>query len=182
MRAKVLSLALSVVAAVSGALVVAEPAAAAGPCNAGRTRSTPGGVVVPVTCSSPTAFIDGYGNNAGEANREALLLRQFQLNVGPTCSGTSSRAETGGFSVRMTCSSPTNFITAYGTTLSDAAAEGRLLEALNPRRRCTDDFVNRVSGGFRVDGHCTSPTVFFSGVGSTVTVAAENARLSSGVG
>lgn len=181
-KEKVLSFALSVVVAVSGALVVAEPAAAAGPCNTGSARSTPGGVVVDIACTSPTAFIDGYGNNAGEANREALLLRQLQLTLGPWCSGSSSRADTGGFAVRMACSPPTNFITAYGTTLSDAAAEARLLEAMNPRRACTDTFVRRVSGGFRVDGHCASPTVFFSGVGSTVTVAAENARLASGVG
>ncbi|TWP50419.1 hypothetical protein FKR81_19775 [Lentzea tibetensis] len=158
------------------------PAAAAGPCNAKPARSTTGGVMVGITCSSPTAFIDGFGDNASDANREALLLRRFQVTVGPTCSGTRSRTATGGFELGMTCSGPTNFITAYGTTLSAAAAEARLLEAMAPGRQCTDTFVNKVSGGFQVKGHCTSPTVFFSGIGTTVTAAAENARLSSGVG
>lgn len=181
-RLAVLRAGLGVVAVVAGAVMAAQPAAAAGACSARTPSSTAGGVVVRISCSSPTAFIDGYGSNSTDANREALLLRQFQVTVGPTCSATSSQANTGGFSLNMTCSSPTNFILAFGTTLSDAAAEARLLEAMSPSRQCTDTFVNQVSGGYRVDGHCTSPTVFFSGTGATVTGAAQNARLASGVG
>lgn len=170
------------VLALSGSVFAAGQATAAGPCNARTPSSTPGGVVVRVTCSSPTAFIDGYGSNSTDANREALLLRQFQVTVGPTCSGSSSRADTGGYSLRMTCNSPTNFVTAYGTTLSDAAAEARLLETSAPNRACTHTSVRQVSGGYEVSGHCTSPTVFFSGVGATVTGAAVNARLAAGIG
>ncbi|MCS7475516.1 hypothetical protein ACFFQW_15030 [Umezawaea endophytica] len=173
---------LGAVLALSGSVFTAGQATAAGSCSTRTPSSTPGGVVVRVVCSGPTAFIDGYGNDSTDANREALLLRQFQVTVGPTCSGTSSRVDTGGYSLRMTCSSPTNFITAYGTTLSDAAAEARLLETSAPNRACTHTFVDRVSGGYEVDGHCTSPTIFFSGVGSTVTGAAVNARLAAGLG
>jgi len=179
MRARVL---LSVALVLGGSVLAAGQATAAGSCNARTPSSTPGGVVVRVTCSSPTAFIDGYGNDSTDANREALLLRQFQVTVGPSCSGSSSRADTGGYSLRMTCSSPTNFITAYGTTLSDAAVEARLLETFNPNRGCTHASVRQVSGGYEVSGHCTSPTIFFSGVGTTVTGAAVNARLSAGIG
>jgi hypothetical protein len=180
--AATLKIAVTVATAMGGSVLAAGPATAAGACSANAPRSTAGGVYVSITCSSPTAFIDGYGSNSTDANREALLLRQFQLNVGPKCSGSSSRAVTGGFSVAMTCSSPTNFLDAFGTTLTDAATEARLLEALDPRRGCTHTSLRRVSSGFEVSGHCTSPTVFFSGIGDTVTGAAQNARLASGVG
>ena len=179
MRARVL---LTAVLVLGGSVLAAGQATAAGSCSTRTPSSTPGGVVVRVTCSSPTAFIDGYGSDSTDANREALLLRQFQVTVGPTCSGSSSRADIGGYSLRMTCGSPTNFITAYGTTLSDAAVEARLLETAAPSRACTHTFVNQVSGGYEVQGHCTSPTIFFSGVGATVTGAAQNARLAAGIG
>ncbi|MBB5476214.1 hypothetical protein [Micromonospora parathelypteridis] len=82
--------------------------------------------------------------------QQALLLRQFQLNVGPKCSGSSSRAVNGGFSVAMACSSPTAFLEAFGANLSDAAGEARLLEALDPRRGCTYTSLRQVSSGHQV--------------------------------
>jgi len=173
---------LGVVLAVSGMVVAVGPASAAGPCSVDSTRTTPGGYVAKVSCSSPTAFIDGYGSTTGDANREALLLRQFQSNGGPLCSGDSSRTAVGGFRVSMSCAKPTSFVDAFGTTLTDAAREARLLKEIAPGRFCTHDTVRAISGGYEVKGGCTKPTVWFSGVGSTVTQAAENARLSSGVG
>lgn len=171
-----------VLLAVSGMVVGVEPASAAGPCNVNVTRTTPGGYVVKMSCSKPTAFIDGYGTTTGDANREALLLRQFHTNGGPECSGNLSRAAIGGFEVKLSCSSPTSFVDAYGTTLTDAAREARILKEIAPGRHCGHSLVRAVSGGYQVKGSCSKPTVFFSGVGSTVTQAAENARLSSGVG
>ncbi|MCP2251072.1 hypothetical protein [Lentzea aerocolonigenes] len=178
MRATLCGVALTL-----GSLVVAvEPAAAAGPCSVNLTRTTPGGYVVKTSCSSPNAFIDGYGSTTGDANREALLLRQFQNNTGTLCSGNLSRAAVGGFEVKLSCSSPSSFVDAYGTTLTDAAREARLLKEIAPGRHCGHSLVRAVSGGYEVKGSCSKPTVFFSGVGPTVTQAAENARLSSGVG
>jgi hypothetical protein len=173
---------LGVALAVSGMVIAVEPAMAAGPCSVSTTRTTPGGHVVGMSCSKPSAFIDGYGSNVGDANREALLLRQFQVNGGPLCSGLLSRAAVGGFEVKLGCSKPSSGVDAFGTTLSDAAREARLLKEIAPGRFCSHSLVRRVSGGFEVQGACSKPTVFFSGVGSTVTQAAENARLSSGVG
>lgn len=173
---------LGVALAVGGMVVAVAPALAAGPCNVSLTRTTPGGYVVKTSCSSPTAFIDGYGTTTGDANREALLLRQFQLNGGPLCSGSLTRAAVGGYQAKLTCSNPTSFVDAYGTTLTDAAREARLLKEIAPGRHCSHSLVRAVSGGYEVKGSCSKPTVFFSGVGSTVTQAAENARLSSGVG
>ncbi|MEV6237887.1 hypothetical protein [Lentzea sp. NPDC051838] len=168
--------------ALGGTVVAVEPASAAGPCSVNLTRGTPGGFVVKMSCSKPTAFIDGYGSTTGDANREGLLLRQFQNNGGPLCSGDLSRGAPGGFEVKLSCAQPTSFVSAYGTTLTDAAREARLLKEIAPGRHCTHDLVRAVSGGYQVKGSCSKPTVFFSGVGSTVTQAAENARLSSGVG
>jgi hypothetical protein len=178
MRASLWGVAL----ALGSVLVAVEPASAAGPCNVTTTRATPGGYTVKVSCSKPNAFIDGYGSTTGDANREALLLRQFQNNGGPLCSGNLSRAAVGGFEVKLSCSSPTSFVDAYGTTLTDAAREARILKEIAPGRHCGHSLVRAVSGGYQVKGSCSKPTVFFSGVGSTVTQAAENARLSSGVG
>ncbi|MGW6448529.1 hypothetical protein [Lentzea sp. NPDC055074] len=78
-------------------------------------------------------------------------------------------------------SSPDAFIDDYGTTLTDAAREARLLEERAPDRHCTHDRVRAISGGYEVKASCSKPTVFFSGVGGTVTQAVENARLSSGI-
>lgn len=178
MRATLLGVAL----AVSGMVVAVEPAGAAGPCSVNHTRTTTGGYVVKMTCSKPDAFIDGYGSTTGDANREALLLRQFQNNRGTLCSGYLSRAAVGGFQAKLSCSSPDSFVDAYGTTLTDAAREARLLKEIAPGRHCSHSLVRAISGGYEVKGSCSKPTVFFSGVGSTVTQAAENARLSSGVG
>jgi hypothetical protein len=181
MRATLRTL-LGVTLAVGGVVVAVEPAMAAGPCSVNTTRTTAGGLVVKTSCSKPNAFIDGYGSTTGDANREALLLRQFQVNGGPLCSGDLSRGAVGGFQVKMSCSSPNSFVDAYGTTLSDAAREARLLKEIAPGRHCGHYLVRAISGGYEVKGSCSKPTVFFSGVGSTVTQAAENARLSSGVG
>jgi hypothetical protein len=178
MRATLLGVAL----ALSGVVVAVEPAQAAGPCSVSTTRSTPGGFVVKTSCSKPTAFIDGYGSTTGDANREALLLRQFQNNGGPLCSGNLSRSAVGGFEVKLGCTKPSSFVDAFGTTLTDAAREARLLKEIAPGRFCSHSLVRAISGGYEVKGSCSKPTVFFSGVGSTVTQAAENARLSSGVG
>ena len=173
---------LAVLLAVGGALVAVEPASAAGPCSVNLTRTTPGGYIAKMSCSKPDAFIDGYGSTTGDANREGLLLRQFQNNTGTLCSGDLSRAAVGGYQVKMSCSSPNSFVDAYGTTLTDAAREARLLKEIAPGRHCGHSLVRAISGGYEVKGSCSKPTVFFSGVGSTVTQAAENARLSSGVG
>ncbi|MFJ5990852.1 hypothetical protein [Lentzea sp. NPDC092896] len=173
---------LGVVLALGGMVVVVGPASAAGPCSVNSTRATPGGYVAKMTCSSPDTFIDGYGSTTGDANREGLLLRQFQSNGGPLCSGDGSRADVGGFRISMSCAKPTSFVDAFGTTLTDAAREARLLKEIAPGRFCTHDRVRAVSGGYEVSGGCTKPTIWFSGVGATVTQAAENARLSSGVG
>ncbi|MFD4639722.1 hypothetical protein ACFWN2_20575 [Lentzea sp. NPDC058436] len=171
-----------VLLAVSGVVLAVEPASAAGPCSVSTTRTTPGGHVAKLSCSSPTEFIDGYGSTTGDANREGLLLRQFHVNGGPSCSGSLSSAAVGGFEFDLTCTSPTSFAEAFGTTLTDAAREARLLKEMAPDRHCTHDLVRAVSGGYEVKASCTKPTVFFSGVGGTVTQAAENARLASGIG
>jgi hypothetical protein len=168
--------------AASGVVVAVPPATAAGPCEVNLTRTTPGGYVAKMSCSKPDAFIDGYGSTTGDANREGLLLRQFQNNTGTLCSGTLSRGAVGGFEVKLSCSKPSSFVDAFGTTLSDAAREARLLKEIAPGRHCSHSLVRAISGGYEVKGSCSKPTVFFSGVGSTVTQAAENARLSSGVG
>ncbi|WP_394613554.1 hypothetical protein JNUCC0626_26930 [Lentzea sp. JNUCC 0626] len=172
---------LGVLLALGSVVVAAGPANAAGPCSVSNTRTTPGGHMVKLHCSSPTAFIDGFGTTVGDANREGLLLRQFQNNGGPLCSGFLSSPVTGGYEFKLTCTSPTSFADAYGTTLTDAAREARLLKEIAPDRHCSHDFISTVSGGYKVKASCTKPTIFFEGVGATVTQAAENARLASGI-
>ncbi|MFD4675508.1 hypothetical protein ACFWNN_37675 [Lentzea sp. NPDC058450] len=173
---------LAVLLALSGVVIGVGPASAAGPCSVSNTRTTPGGHLVKLHCSSPTAFIDGFGSTVGDANREGLLLRQFQNNGGPLCSGFLSSPVTGGYEFKLNCTSPTSFVDAYGTTLTDAAREARLLKEIAPGRYCSHDFIRAVPGGYKIDASCTKPTIFFEGVGATVTQAAENARLASGIG
>ena len=84
--------------------------------------------------------------------------------------------------MQLSYTSPNSFVDAYGTTLSDAAREARLLKEIAPGRHRGHSLVRAISGGHEMKGSCAKPTMFFSGVGSTVTQAEENARLSSGVG
>lgn len=173
---------LAVLLALGGVVIGVGPASAAGPCSLITTRTTAGGHEAQLQCSNPIAFIDGFGSTIGDANREGLLLRQFSVNGGPTCSGSSTNTATGGYEAHLTCNGPISFVNAFGTTLTDAAREARLLTEMAPRGGCTHDSVRAVRGGYEVAASCTNPIIFFDGIGSTVTEAAENARLASGIG
>lgn len=173
--------ALAAALLVLGFIVIpAGTASGAAGCSASSSRTVSGGYRVTLYCTG-AGFIDGYGSNLTDANREALLLYQVYTEFGIDCTGSSTRGATGGYLVTLHCS-PNGFVDGYGSTLTDAAGEARELAKLQATKSndCTGSSARRVSGGYKVTLHC-SRGGFIDGVGSVLTDAARNARFAASI-
>jgi hypothetical protein len=173
----------AVLAAVGGPVATADPVTAAGSCNARSSGTVLGGFRVTLFCTG-AGFIDGYGFTLTDANQQALLLYGFFVESGRNCSGRSNATEIGGQRLTIHCTAPNRFIDGLGSNLTDASVEARELAKLRVTvgRDCGSRSAGLVSGGFRVTVHCTAPNRFIDGLGSTLTGAAQNARLAASIG
>lgn len=172
--------ALAAALLVLGFIVIPAGTATAADCSTSSSRAVSGGYRVTLFCSG-AGYIDGYGSNLGDANREALLLYQIYREFGNDCGGSSTRGVTGGYRVTLWCSRG-GYIDGYGTTLTDAASEARELVILQAEtgKECTGSSTRRISGGYEVTLWC-SRGGYIDGVGGILTDAARNARFAASI-
>lgn len=171
--------ALVAVALTLVALVVPAGPAAAASCSTSSTQALVGGHRVKIYCGA-AGYIDGFGTTLTEANLEALRLYQLYLTYGVRCSGSLVGALVGGRSVSIYC---TGFYTdGFGSNLTDAAVEARELVTMRLAGgpRCSGTSVATLVGGYQVTLFCAGRYV--RGQGSTLTQAAQIARLTAALG
>ncbi|MBE1491070.1 hypothetical protein [Plantactinospora soyae] len=158
----------------TGLAFIAAPASAAA-CDTRSSGTARGGYYVTIYCSGP-GFIDGYGSTLTAANTNALLLNQLYVNYGNSCDGRSTSTTTGGYAVTIHCSGG-GFIVGFGSILTDAAENARLLADTRGRtgNTCDGRSTSTTTGGYAVTIHCSGGG-FIVGFGSTLTDAAEEAR------
>ncbi|MEO3930686.1 hypothetical protein ABGB07_43585 [Micromonosporaceae bacterium B7E4] len=171
---------VALLSALTGSFAVATPASAAA-CDLYGSGRVTGGYYATYTCDG-MGLVDGYGSTLTDANLEALRLYQTYLTYGDDCSGYGLGPVTGGHAVTLSCSRK-GFASGYGSSLTDAAIEARLLVELYgaTRQDCDSYGTGPVPGGYSVTLSC-SPGGFVSGRGSTLTAAAQLARLSASLG
>ena len=169
------------VTAVTLAVPAAPAAADDATCSSSGSGPVTGGYDVTIYCSG-AGYIHGYGTTLTDANLEALYLYQIYSSTGVNCSGQSTGRVTGGYDATVFCTGA-GFIHGYGTTLTDAAGEARVLAGLyaSTRRDCSGQGTGRVTGGYDVTLYCPD-LGFVHGVGTTLTGAARTARLAAEIG
>jgi hypothetical protein len=181
MSRKVRAILTALLAMVAAMALPADPAAAAAACSAESSRPVTGGYDVSIFCSG-AGFVHGFGSTLTDANLAALQLYQLYADTGVNCSGESVRPILGGYDLSIFCTGA-GFVHGFGSSLTDAATEARLLATLYATRgrNCSDQTVRGVSGGYDVSLFCTG-LGFVHGVGSTLTGAAGVARLTATIG
>ncbi|GAB3849762.1 hypothetical protein GCM10029963_34830 [Micromonospora andamanensis] len=171
--------ALIAVALTLVALVVPAGPAVAASCSTASTQALVGGHRVKIYCGV-AGYFDGFGTTLTEANLEALRLYQLYLTYGERCSGSTVGSVVGGRSVSIYC--PGRYTDSFGSNLTDAAVEARELVTMRLAGgpNCDGSSVATLVGGYRVTLFCAGRYV--RGQGSTLTEAAQIARLTAALG
>ncbi|MBQ1051759.1 hypothetical protein KBX50_25255 [Micromonospora sp. C51] len=174
-QAALVAAVLTVVAVV----VPVGPAAAAASCSTSSSQAIVGGYRVTLRCDE-AGYIHGFGRTLTDANLEALRLYQLYLTYGVSCRGSLIDSLVGGFDVSIYC--PGSYTNSFGSNLTDAAAEARELVTmrLSGGPDCDGTTVAAIVGGYRVTLFCT--VRYVRGQGSTLTEAAQIARLTAALG
>lgn len=147
-------------------------------CSTVASNTTPGGYLAAIECTGLDRLI-GRGTTLTEAASFARALAVDALASGRPCGSRASSATAGGYRTDLECRTFTGSLSvlAVGTTLTDAAAESRVLaiNALATGRVCATVGNVAVAGGYRVTLNCGSAG-WVSGEGPTLTEAARVAR------
>jgi hypothetical protein len=177
MARSIIAIGSAALLALGAAVTSAGPASAAS-CTSAGWSTVSGGYRVSLYCSG-AGFINGFGSTRNDAAAEAQALADLYTETGVDCSGASVGQAPKGRSAELYCSEA-GYIQSYGTTLTDAAREARALATLyaTSDRLCDGRSAESTIRGLQVRLYC-SDEGFVEGIGSTLTAAAQQARLAA---
>ena len=97
-------------------------------CSGFNVTSATGGYSVRTNCTR-MGMVFGFGTTLTAAQQESRLLAQLYTETGNSCTGFSATLSGGSNRVRLNCSRG-GMVFGYGSTLTDTAANARLLASL----------------------------------------------------
>jgi hypothetical protein len=152
-------------------------------CSGWKIRGVSGGYEVSLSCDYALLSVVGFGSNLTAAASNGRKLAELYADTEVECSGWKIRGVSGGYEVSLSCDYALLSVSAYGSNLTDAATEGLLLAKLYSEtgKECSGTDIKSASGGYKVVLKCGFGD-YPEGVASTLTGAAQNARLAASIG